>query len=345
MRLFYNQSRWIFYGLFALLTSCVSMEKISIQVSTPPPRAISNDIQSIVLMNRSMTSAFKNLNQDSLENILVSKKLSLDELLLDSLAADTTLQVLGHSLYESGRFDVVIPLQRNLQNTNVSYLTKSSSLKLPQVKQVCDEFKVDALLSLENFYENVSTYYQTGYGNVSEYGVSKEYVIFVQIAFHSNWKLYQPGEKLKIATFEVRDTIFWERTGPSLQATYEKIPTIKEALLNGAIENGQILASYISPGWKQQTRSYFITKNTEADKAVALLKSNKWKEAQDIWMKFSTSSSTTLRSQIEFNLALASEMEGDLKKAIEWTQKSFKTKYSKASEDYLMLLNKLLNSR
>ena len=345
MRLFFNHSRWIFYGLFALLTSCVSMGKISIQVSTPPQRAIPNDIQSIVLMNRSMTSAFKNLNQDSLENELVSNRLVLNELLLDSMAADTTLQVLGNALYESGRFDVVIPLQRNLPNTNVSYLTNSPSLKLSQVKQVCDEFKADALLTLENFYENVSTSYQIGYGNVSEYGVSKEYVIFVQIAFHSKWKLYQPGEKLKVASFEVKDTIFWDRSGPSLQATYEKIPTIKEALLNGAMENGQILASYISPVWKQQSRSYFITKNNEADKGVTLLKDNKWKEARDIWLKFTTSSSATFRSQIEFNLALASEMNGDLNEAVEWAQKSYKTKYSKAAEDYLKLLKKLMNSR
>lgn len=345
MRLFYSQSRWIFYGLFVLLTSCVSMGKISIQVSTPPLKAIPNDIQSIVLMNRSMTGAFKNLNQDSLESELVRKKLVLNELLLDSMAADTTLQVLGNALFESGRFDVVIPLQRNLQNTNVSYLTKSPSLKLSQVKQICDEFKVNSLLTLDNFYENVSTFYESGYGNVSEYGVSREYFIFVQIAFHSKWKLYRPGEKLEIATFEVKDTIFWEKSGASLQETYEKIPTIKEALLNGAIENGQILASYISPGWKQQSRSYFITKNTGADKAVPLLKADNWKEARDIWMKFSTSSASKLRSQIEFNLALASEMDGDLKEAIEWAQKSYKTKYSKAAENYLKLLNKLLSSR
>jgi len=343
MRLFFSQSRWVFYGLFVLLTSCVSMGKISVQVSTPPQRALSDDIQSIVLMNRSMTGAFKNLNQDSLENKLVSNKLVMNELLLDSTAADTTLKVLGNALYESGRFDVVIPLQRNLQNTNVSYLTKSPSLKLPQVKQVCDEFKVDALLTLENFYENVSTTYQVGYGNISEVGVSKEYVIFVQVAFNSNWKLYQPGEKLKIATFEVKDTIFWERSGPTLQEAYEKIPTIREALMNGAIENGMILASYISPGWVQQSRSYFVTKNSEADKAIPLLKKNNWQEAMDIWMKFSTNSSATLRSQIEYNLALASEMTGDLKEAIQWAQKSLKTKYSKAAEDYIKLLNKRLS--
>ena len=41
---------------------------------------------------------------------------------------------------------------------------------------------------------------------------------------------------------------------------------------------------------------------------------------------------------MEFNLALASEMNGDLAGAIEWAQKSFNTKYTLAADNYLRLL-------
>jgi hypothetical protein len=319
------------------------MGKISIQVSIPPEKPISNEIQSIVLMNRSMNDSFSNLNQDSLENLFIKKKLVLDELMLDSLAADTTLKAIGNAMYESGRFDVVIPVQRNLPNVNRSYATKSPSLSLAQVKQICTEFKTDALLSLENFYENVNTLYRVGFEQITDYGSLKQYNIIVQVAYHSNWKLYQPAEKLKVASFEVNDTIFWERNGNSLQETYEELPTIKDALLSGAIENGQSLSRYISPGWQEQTRNYFITNNTEADRAIAYAKSNHWKDAERIWMKFSTSASSGLRSMIEFNLALAAEMNGDLKAASQWAEKSFKSKYSKIAEEYIKLLNRRLD--
>lgn len=342
MRLIFGHFRWISYGFFILLTSCVSMGKISIQVSAPPSKAISNEIQSIVLMNRSMNSSFSNLNQDTLENLFVKKKLVLDELMLDSLAADTTLKTTGNALYESGRFDVVIPVQRNLPNINLSHTTKSTSLSLAQVNQICSEFKTDALLSLENFYENVNTSYQVGYDRSPDYMATTN--IIIQVAYHSNWKLYQPGEKLKIATFEVNDTIFWERNGNSLQETYEELPTIKDALISGAIENGQSLSGYISPGWQEQERNYFITNNAEADRAITFLNSNNWKEAERIWMKFSTSTSSGFRSKIEYNLALAAEMNGDLKAAFQWAEKSFKSKYSRTAEEYIKLLNKRLDS-
>jgi len=344
MGLFYKRCCWVSYGLFILLTSCVSMGRISVQVPVPPPKALSNDIQSIVLMNRSMNSEFSNLDQDSLENLFIRKKLVLDEILLDSLAADTTMKVAGNSLYESGRFDAVIPLKRNLPNINPSYLDKSASLSLPQVQQICTEFQTDALLALENFQEKVNTSYVVGYNNSLEYGLTKEYTIYVQVAYHSNWKLYQPGEKLKIASFELNDTIFWERTGLTLQETYEKLPTVKEALLNGAIENGQNLAAYISPGFQQQGRNYFITNNMQADRAVTFLNNNNWKEAEKVWMKFSNTPSATLRSQIEFNLALAAEMNGNLKEAIRWAEKSFQSRYSKIAEDYIRLLHDRQNN-
>ncbi len=344
MRLIFGHFRWISYGFFILLTSCVSLGKISIQVSVPPEKPISNEIQSVVLMNRSMNSSFSNLDQDSLENLFIKKKLVLDEPMLDSLASDTTLKSLGNALYESGRFDVVIPVQRNLPNINLSYATKSPSLSLAQVKQICTEFKTDALLSLENFYENVNTSYHVGFERITDYGSLKQYNIIVQVAYHSNWKLYQPGEKLKIASFEVSDTIFWEKNGNSLQETYEELPTLKDALISGAIENGQTLSGYISPGWQEQERNYFVTNNAEADRAITYVKSNYWKDAEKIWMKFSTSTSSGLRSMIEYNLALAAEMNGDLKAAIQWAEKSFKSKYSKLAEEYIKLLNRRLNN-
>ena len=157
MRLYSNCGVLVSLVLLVILSSCVSTGRISIQVSVPAKRSLPNEIQSIVLMNRSMTPEFSDLNQDSLENLFIRKKLKLDKVFLDSIAADTTLQALGNAMYESGRFDLVIPLRRNLPNINLSNKGQLPSLTLPQVKQICNEFKTDALLILESFSEKVNT--------------------------------------------------------------------------------------------------------------------------------------------------------------------------------------------
>ncbi|MEI7422746.1 MAG: DUF6340 family protein [Prolixibacteraceae bacterium] len=338
MRLFFNRFIWVCFAVIVLLGSCVSTGKISVQVQVPAKRSIPTDIQSIVLMNRSMTSGFSDYNPDSLEVLFIKKKLHLDQTFLDSAATDTTIKAMANLMYESGRFDAVVPLKRNIPNFNASYEDSSPSLTLSQVKQICSEFKTDALLSLENFSEKIKTSYKVGYGNGYNGINLKEFEAYVQVAFHSNWKLYQPKEKLLIAKFEVNDTIFWARNGLSLQETYEQLPTLKEALMEGAVENAKNFSEYITPDWRSEERRYFITNNPEIDKAIAFLQKNDWKEAEKIWMKYDKVSSPTIRSMIEYNLALASEMNGDLAGAIEWVQKSFHTKYSIAAEDYLRLL-------
>ncbi len=343
MRLFHDRCNWLAIGVLALLTSCVSMGKISIQVTVPPKMAVPDEIQSLAIMNRSMTNEFTDYNADSLEVMFIKKKLALDDIFLDSIAADTTIKVLGNSLYQSGRFDVVIPLKRNIANNNESYKDLSPSLSFDQVKQICTEFNVDALLVLENFNEKVNTVFKMSAGNLfTDAGYSNVSTAYVQVVYQSKWKLYKPLEKLKMAKFEVQDTIFWEGTGVTLQETYEKLPLIKEALIGGAIENAQDFAEYISPGWRPDQRSYYITKNVDADKAVSFLRKNEWKEAENIWMKYATSASSAFRSKIEYNLALAAEMNGNLNEAVEWVRKSLKSGYSAAAENYLSILNKRL---
>lgn len=345
MRLQYNRFHWLTIGLFALLTSCMSMGKISIQVAVPPKLTVPDDIQSLVLMNRSMTDEFADYNADSLEVQLIRKTLALDNVFLDSIAADTTLMELGNTLFQSGRFDVIIPLKRNLANGNVSYKDQSASLTLKQVKQICTEFDADGLLLLENFSEKVNTNFKVAAGSMfTDAGWVNMSTAIVQVVYHSNWKLYQPQDKLKMAKFEVQDTIFWESSGATLQETYEKLPMIKEALIGGAVENAKNLAEYISPGWKSEDRSFFITNNDDADKAVSLLRKNEWKEAETIWKKYTTASSASFRSKIEFNLALAAEMNGNMTEAMEWLQKSLKSSYSKVAENYIRMLNQRLEN-
>jgi len=123
-----------------------------------------------------------------------------------------------------------------------------------------------------------------------------------------------------------------------LPELYEQMPRIKEALTGGGIASGLKMAGFISPNWLNQPRYYFLTGKSEIDSAIAYLKENKWEEAASIWSKFALIKSKRIRSQIEFNLALAAEMNGNLDQAIEWGLKSFKTNYSQAAETYLRTL-------
>ncbi len=321
------------------LSSCSSIKNISIQVAVKPEYPISDDIQSLAILNRSMTSRFSDLKADSLEKILIANKMMMDSVFRDSIASDTAIQVAAQALFESGRFDVVIPEARNIIRTDTNSIV--NPLDTAFINEICRDFKVDAVLILENFAERLETIYTLKNGVSNENG---EYSAVTDVSFVSDWRLYRRDNFKPVKRFQVSDIIFWKHYSYSLEDLYSQMPRIKEALVGGGIEAGLKLTNYISPKWVNQTRYYFVTGKDEIDAAIPLIKNNKWEEAAAIWMKYSTTDSKAVRSKVEYNLALAAEMTGKIDLAIEWGLKSFKTRYSKAAEAYLIKLDTLLKA-
>ncbi len=326
----------ILYVLTVLLIfSCSSLKNIGIEVAVQPEYPIDEDIQSLALLNRSMTDRFTNIKIDSLEKILVHHKMLLDSVFQDSIAADTAIQIAAGALFESGRFDVVVPKERNIVRTDSDEIVKP--LNISFVNDICADFKVDGVLVLESFAERLKTKYYL-MTNAGPY-YDKEISAATDIAYFSEWRLYRPHDLKPVIRFQVGDSIFWNAGSLALEDAYLQMPPTKEALIGGGIAAGLKMSEYISPKWVNQTRYYYLTGKNEIDAAVTLIKENKWDEAAIIWAKYANIDSKLIRSKVEYNLAVAAEMNDDLDLAIEWGLKSFKTRYSKAAEVYVKTLD------
>ncbi len=324
-------------NLCFVVLSCSTLRNIEIEVAILPELPISEDIQSIALLNRSMNLKFTNTNSDSIEKLLVKKNMTLDSIFRDSIAADSAVQVAAKALFESRRFDVVVPKERNILRNDTDEIC--NPLKVDFINSICKDFKVDAVLVLESFMEQVSTNYAIYTDDGTQYGL-KEYNATTDIESKSDWRLYRPDEGKLPLRFQLRDSIFWDKSSfTTLRDLYLQMPRTKEALMGGGIASGLKMAGCISPNWVTQTRYYFLTGKPEIDIAETLIKENKWEEATAIWEKYATIESKRIRSKIEYNLALAAEMTGNMDLAIEWGLKSFKTNYTKAAEVYLRNLD------
>ncbi|WP_153638944.1 DUF6340 family protein [Prolixibacter sp. NT017] len=339
-----NRVRIVFYFLFmlagvSLLGGCSAVRTINIQLLQPPPTFVSDSVQSLTVFNRSMTPDFKNWDRDSLEQLLANRHLELDTTLRDSIAADTVIQVAAHQLFNSGRFDVVIPKESNLTN----YLPATISpepLDWNFVATMCQNFNTDALLVLESFNEEVNTDFDSGYEQDFSGNMVETYYGALDLTYHSRWRLYDPKHRERIRTFDVTDTIFWDSYGYTAEEMYYKLPSIKEALIEGGVVTGQDLAKKIAPQWKDARRRLFTTGKKDIDKAIPLAEKGDWEAAQKIWEQYADEGAKGRRSKVEFNLALANEMNGHIEKAIEWGVKSYKTYYRHQTDEYLRILDK-----
>ena len=327
----------LFIGFVLFFIACSSIRNIEIEVSELPEYPVADDVQTLVLLNRSMNMQFSNLSSDSLEHILVQNKMQLDTLFRDSIAADTVIHSAALALFNSGRFDVVIPKMEIIDRNDFDEIGKP--LNANSIIRLCKDYNADAALILEGFSEQVATEYRYRSADLnSQYYGSEFYSATTDIDYKSEWRLYRPETTKPAIRFQIRDSIFWSANSTTLRDLYTQMPKTKEALIGGGIASGQKMAQYISPKWTSRVRHYFMTGKTEIDAAVPLILENKWDEANAIWLKYSNVESKRVRGKVEFNLALAAEMSGNLDLAIEWGLKSFKTSYCFAIEEYLRTL-------
>ena len=322
----------IIIGISLISFACTSLREIEIETSLSPQYQIADDVQSLALLNRGMNLRFTNLSSDSLEKIMINQKMKMDTVFRDSMACDTMIHIAAQALFNSGRFDVVIPREYIVnRNDSGDILTP---LDINSVQRICKLYNVDGVLVLEGFNEQLSTNY--------DYRVLEEGGGFegsTDINYKSDWRLYRPDNNKVAIRFQVGDSIFWKSNNLELNSLYLQMPRTKEALIGGGIASGLKMAAYISPAWVKRLRYYFQTGNKDIDAAIPLIKENKWEEAIQIWSKHSSLNSSRIRSKVEFNLALAFEMTGDLDLAIEWVLKSYKSNYSSAADEYLKVLD------
>ncbi len=333
--------KWLlFIYLGFVLFSCSSIKNIEIQVAALPEYPIADDVQSLVLLNRSVNMQFSNIPTDSLEKILINRRMSLEAVFRDSTAADTVIRVAAQALFNSGRFDVVIPKEPSIIRYDHDDI--ASALDSSTINNICKEYNVDAVLILESFAEKLATkyYFKPEYGSYENV-----YSATSDVGYDAQWRFYRSGNHQSPYRFQVRDSIFWQNSSHSIPELYEQMPRTKEALIGGGIASGVKMAEFISPGWLNQSRHYFVTGKKEIDSAIPYLQENKWEEAALIWSKFAMIKSKRIRSEVEFNIALAAEMAGNLELAIEWGLKSFKTNYSQAAEVYLRNLYSIRSSK
>lgn len=321
-----------FAGIFFF--SCTSLRNIGIQVAQLPEYPLSEQVQSLALLNRSMTPQFSNLSSDSLEKILFNQQLDLSAVIQDSLVTDSLLKVAANVLFESGRYDVVIPKDFRVERNDSNLIAEPLSNEY--IKEICDDFHVDGALVLESFVEQIKTNYRT----IRNFDpANSAYDATTDLTYHSQWRLYRPNGSLKTILFQIRDSIFWQASDFSLENLYLQMPKTKDALIDGGVACAIKMTGYISPVWINQNRTYYLTGKKEIDAAVPMILDNRWDEATIIWLKYANINATSVRAKVEYNLALASEIKGDFNLAIDWAMKSFKSKYTRAAELYVKLLN------
>lgn len=323
--------------LFSVLfVSCkLNYETLTIQNVQHAKNELSSDIQSITLMNRSMSNQFQDYPEDSLQQYFYRRNFQLSKIVLDSLASDTCLRALAALMFESNRYDVVVPVERNLRR-EISYEQMPDLLSKSEVQDICTRFNTDALMVLERFFTKSMADFSEQRFETSN-GPMRSYNATLDLKYHAFFRVYTPKDPVLVKEINVNDTIYWESDDITLERLFEKLPSVKNALISAGIKAALDADSQISPSWIDEKRVYFLL-DKKNDQGKKFMESNDFLQAEKYWQGFAQSKNKNIRSKAEFNLALISELNGDLDKAIEYGLKSFYSQYRFQTEHYLKQL-------
>jgi hypothetical protein len=314
---------------------------LTIEVPKPAKEELPTDIQSLTLMNQSINNQFLNHNEDSLQNYFFRNGYQLSKIVLDSVAADTTIRALAALMFESGRYDVVVPVERNIYRS-LSYEKLPDTLSPSQVTKICNLYNTDALMVLERFSAKLMADYSKEQLMVNSNIYS--FYASLDLKYNAFIRIYKPGTDAPIKEFELTDTISWESADDNQVRLFSKLPSIKQALISAGIKIALDIDSKISPSWSTERRGYFLF-NPKNDLGQQLMNENKMEEAKAFWLEKAKSTNKKIRARAEYNLAMASELDGDVDQAIIWGLKSFYSYYNYRTEVYVKKLKALKDSQ
>lgn len=325
--------------LFVILQGNAQLKKFNVEVPTPAKFKISDSIQSFTILNRSLTSEFNNYHRDSLQVSFYRNNFEDKRIILDSLVSDTIVKALGELLFESQRFDVVIPVDRNIPR-KVSFTKTPERIDWAYAQTICETYDTDALIVLENFATQVVTNYETGKDYINGMATKTHYAS-MDYYYRAHWRIYDPKTQNVIVDFIMnQDTIFWDNFDYKIVDCFKGIPSVKDAGIETGIKIALDFSEIIAPSWKEETRYYYVTKKPMIDKSIELAAQGNWEEALINWEKYSHQGKGATKSKIMLNMALCYEMLGDIDSAISLAKKSQKIYYREVTNHYIKELLK-----
>ncbi len=325
--------------LIALLSfSCLTTKPLYIEIPRPSKKELPKNIQSLLIISRVADENYSDLEADSLQKIFYNQQFNLDTVINDIQCVDTTLKALGELLFESGRYDFVIPENRFLAFEKNAFIT--GEMPWDQVKTLCGTFKTDAILSLDYLKTQVTTSYKKE--NYYSIVYSRFYPVSqatMKISYDALFRVYDPVQEKIVLREILRDTITWEDEDTSAGTLFERFSQVKNGLAETGIAIALDLSGEIGSKWYTDKRNYFANGNEDMKSAGLLINAGRWDTAIALWKDIAEKAKKkSLKSKAEFNIALGYEMIGDLDSAIGWALQSYNTHYRSNTYYYLETL-------
>jgi hypothetical protein len=302
--------------LSILFYACEPLSSIRIETLVPAPIEFPGNFNKLIFINTD-TDINNDGNIDTLLYNMITSEMNLG--FLEAINSTTSI--------DSSKFLFVkgFPTRERIYKSDTiswNYLENISGNTNADLFIILDSIKLT--MDNESYVDHMS--YPTEYYHLRE------------MAVNIHWSVFDLVEKKRLDQYNYKDTLFWESVEYSEAQLKRKIPSLEKCLREMSFFSALDYGNRILPGWQQEYRYYYELGNKDFKKAAINVKQNDWESASQIWINYVDNYDRELASRACFNLALANEMKGDFKTAINWAEQSNTIKNKTKTRYYISKL-------
>lgn len=326
-----NQRIIILFTLLLTLGSCKSYRYFSIDIYEPAEISLPSRIERVLITHNAHPSVAD--SKGTAYNVF-------DEIIYDTVYRDTSLARaaifnLTDMLNLTGSVDAV-PLDSITQPfpVNPEDFTLDDVMRM---KTICDTNRTDACILLSKIESKFD--YNFYYGDfMSVFGE-------MMVIMKTKWLLIDPYRAKLIDMHDIKDTLYFRTDEPFVDDGPDRFAKTVEMQREAAIESAIQYGTRISPHLVESSRMIFKSGNKYIRRGYKQAVEGNWKNAAAFWREGLAAPELKNKAKACFNLALASEMEGLLKPALQWAEKSYKFFPDKVNQTYIDILKERLKQQ
>lgn len=318
-----------------MLLSCSTTNLVTMSVTEPAPVELPSDMKRVGLINRSLPTA----NQKVLNKI--DQILSMEGNDLDREGAEESMAALAQTLRNKSRLSKVQVLE-TAQLGNPAFGKYPSPLAWGIVAQICQENKLDGLFVLEFYDTDGAINYSTQQVMLKNpLGIAipvLEHQAIALTSIKTGWRIYDNRAGQVIDEMLISREMTTTGRGINPIDAVAAITGRKEAVKSVSYEIGNSYALSIFPYTIRVSRDYYVKGSDHFKTARRMAQTGNWDGAATLWEKETTHPKAKIAGRAYYNMAIISEINGDLDLAIDWSRKAYETYGDKLALRYLRIL-------
>lgn len=321
--------------LSLLLGSC--MRSTSLRVLQPAQLTLPEHISTVAIVDRSKPS---NGWSNFLEGLLTGEDIGQDR-----RSRQTAVDGLTNALTRTPRFQV--------KSTGIELTGSKAGGRMPpalewsEIDKICRDYNTNAVVTIESFDSDNSRSAQP-YTETKKDKEGKKYTVTSyrsqqRTSVRIGWRLYDPKTKIIVDEYVTDDYLERNGSGNTERAALNNLPSQLDVTRDVAYNVGIEYGARIAPIYVNINRQFYHKAKgfkSQMKKAAKYLQDRNIEQATATWKKVMAQAADNRKAagRAAYNMAVASEVSGNLDLALEWATKSWETYGNKKAREYINII-------